>query len=99
MSTRAKKSKTLVLPGFIPVLKEVQAEYVIKGIVEVRFPWTPLFMRVFKVGSAPFSIHGVINEVFEFSDIVALLTMAEEEGSLEEDERERMYKVFEFSDI
>ncbi|MBU7029473.1 MAG: HlyC/CorC family transporter [Theionarchaea archaeon] len=38
------------------------------------------------------------NPFFTEEEFKTLLTMAEEEGSLEEDERERMYKVFEFSD-
>lgn len=38
------------------------------------------------------------NPFFTEEEFKTLLAMAEEEGSLEEEERERMYKVFEFSD-
>src|SRR6266508_5024410 len=54
------KWKTAVLPGFFPVMNEVNAGAVTGGTVEAISPQLPSRMRRAKVGSSPCSTHGLI---------------------------------------
>src|SRR5919201_4732500 len=49
------------LPGFLPVMKEVQAGGVIGGRIDASLPQLPLLIRLASVGSLPSAIHGPIS--------------------------------------
>jgi hypothetical protein len=48
------------LPGFLPVIKEVQAGGVMGGRIDASLPHAPFFMRAARFGNFPSAIQGQI---------------------------------------